>query len=218
VRISIRVIDSDPTLQRNELIERIGNGLVEEFDLAPEQVTLTGALVMYNNMLQSLFNSQIKTLGLVFAAIFVMLVLLFRKPLLAAIALVPSLLSAGAVLGLMGWIGLPLDLMTITIAAITVGIAVDDSIHYIHRFGEELPQDHNYIEAMKRSHGSIGRAMYYTSITIIAGFSILTLSNFVPTAYFGLLTGFSMAIALLCNLTVLPALLTTLKPAMPDHS
>lgn len=216
LRISIRVIDSDPTLQRNELIERISTGLVEKFNLAPEQITLTGALVLYNNMLQSLFNSQIKTLGLVFAAIFVMLVLLFRKPLLAAIALVPSLLSAGAVLGLMGWIGLPLDLMTITIAAITVGIAVDDSIHYIHRFGEELSQDQNYIEAMKRSHGSIGRAMYYTSITIIAGFSILTLSNFVPTAYFGLLTGFSMAIALLCNLTVLPALLTTVKPRLPE--
>jgi predicted RND superfamily exporter protein len=143
-----------------------------------------------------------------------MLIALFRKPLLAAIALVPSLISAAGVLGLMGWIGLPLDLMTITIAAITVGIAVDDSIHYIHRFSEELPQDQDYVAAMKRSHGSIGRAMYYTSITIIAGFSILTLSNFNPTVYFGVLTGAAMALALLCNLTVLPALLTTLKPKL----
>ncbi len=214
LRISIRVIDSDPSLQRNELIERIRQGLIENFDLKPEQVKMTGALVMYNNMLQSLFDSQIKTLGLVFLAIFVMLIALFRKPLLAAIALVPSLLSAAGVLGLMGWIGLPLDLMTITIAAITVGIAVDDSIHYIHRFSEELPQDQDYIAAMKRSHGSIGRAMYYTSITIIAGFSILTLSNFNPTVYFGVLTGAAMAMALLCNLTVLPALLTTLKPKL----
>ncbi len=218
LRISIRVIDSDPSLQRNELIERIQHGLIENFDLAPEQVKMTGALVMYNNMLQSLFDSQIKTLGLVFLAIFVMLIALFRKPLLAAIALVPSLISAAGVLGLMGWIGLPLDLMTITIAAITVGIAVDDSIHYIHRFSEELVQDQDYVAAMKRSHGSIGRAMYYTSITIIAGFSILTLSNFNPTVYFGLLTGAAMAMALLCNLTVLPALLTTLKPKLPDHS
>ena len=218
LRISIRVIDSDPTLQRNELIERIRHGLIENFDLNPEQVKMTGALVMYNNMLQSLFDSQIKTLGFVFLAIFVMLIALFRKPLLAAIALVPSLISAAGVLGLMGWIGLPLDLMTITIAAITVGIAVDDSIHYIHRFSEELPQDQDYAAAMKRSHGSIGRAMYYTSITIIAGFSILTLSNFNPTVYFGVLTGAAMAMALLCNLTVLPALLTTLKPKLPDHS
>lgn len=218
LRISIRVIDSDPTLQRNELIERIRHGLIENFDLKPEQVKMTGALVMYNNMLQSLFDSQIKTLGFVFLAIFLMLIALFRKPLLAAIALVPSLISAAGVLGLMGWIGLPLDLMTITIAAITVGIAVDDSIHYIHRFSEELPQDRDYVAAMKRSHGSIGRAMYYTSITIIAGFSILTLSNFNPTVYFGVLTGAAMAMALLCNLTVLPALLTTLKPNLPDHS
>lgn len=218
LRISIRVIDSDPSLQRNELIERIQHGLIENFDLAPEQVKMTGALVMYNNMLQSLFDSQIKTLGFVFLAIFVMLITLFRKPLLAAIALVPSLISAAGVLGVMGWIGLPLDLMTITIAAITVGIAVDDSIHYIHRFSEELPQDQDYVAAMKRSHGSIGRAMYYTSITIIAGFSILTLSNFNPTVYFGVLTGAAMAMALLCNLTVLPALLTTLKPKLPDHS
>jgi len=218
LRIFIRVIDSDPALQRNELINRIRTGLVENFDLTEDQVTLTGALVMYNNMLQSLFNSQIKTIGLVFAAIFIMLVGLFRKPLLAAIALIPSLLSAAAVLGLMGWAGLPLDLMTITIAAITVGIAVDDSIHYIHRFGEELPKDQDYIATMKRTHGSIGRAMYYTSITIIAGFSILTLSNFVPTAYFGLLTGFAMSMALLFNLTVLPALIATLKPTLPKHS
>jgi uncharacterized protein len=217
VRISIRVIDSDPALQRNELIERIGSGLIENFDLQPEQVRLTGALVMYNNMLQSLFQSQIRTLGFVFLAIFIMLVLLFRRPLLAAIALVPSIISAGGVLGLMGWIGLPLDLMTITIAAITVGIAVDDSIHYIHRFGEELPRDNDHVAAMKRSHGSIGRAMYYTSITIIAGFSILTLSNFNPTVYFGLLTGAAMAMALLCNLTVLPALLTSFKPRLPAH-
>jgi uncharacterized protein len=218
LRISIRVIDSDPSLQRNELIERIRHGLIENFDLKPEQVKMTGALVMYNNMLQSLFDSQIKTLGFVFLAIFLMLIALFRKPMLAAIALVPSLISAAGVLGLMGWIGLPLDLMTITIAAITVGIAVDDSIHYIHRFSEELPQDQDYVAAMKRSHGSIGRAMYYTSITIIAGFSILTLSNFNPTVYFGVLTGAAMAMALLCNLTVLPALLTTLKPKLPDHS
>jgi len=172
---------------------------------------------MYNNMLQSLFNSQIKTLGFVFAAIFTMLLLLFRRPMLAAVALAPSILSAAGVLGLMGWIGLPLDLMTITIAAITVGIAVDDSIHYIHRFGEELSKDQDHIGAMKRSHGSIGRAMYYTSVTIIAGFSILTLSNFNPTVYFGLLTGAAMGMALLCNLTVLPALLTTLKPRMPAN-
>ena len=212
VRISVRIIDSDPTLNRDALLAHIEQQLSEKFDLAPEQVHLTGAMVLYNNMLQSLFDSQIKTLGVVFLAIYAMLLVLLRNPGVATIAMAPSLVSATSVLGLMGWIGLPLDLMTITIAAITVGIAVDDSIHYVHRFREEFPKDRDYAAAMKRCHGSIGKAMYYTSVTIIAGFSILVLSNFNPTVYFGMLTGVAMGMALLCNLTLLPALLITVKP------
>ena len=215
VRIMARIIDSDPDLKRDELLKRVEAGLVENFDLAPDQVHLTGAMVLYNNLLQSLFDSQIKTMGLVFCAIFAMLVILIRSLPLALISMGPSLVSAGMVLGLMGWIGLPLDLMTITIAAITVGIAVDDTIHYVHRFREEFPHDQNYIGAMHRCHASIGKAMYYTSITIIVGFSILALSNFNPTVYFGLLTGLAMLMALLCNLTLLPALLVTFKPKIP---
>ncbi|MGB1221986.1 MAG: efflux RND transporter permease subunit, partial [Alcanivoracaceae bacterium] len=214
VRITVRMIDSDPNLKRDEFIHRVRTALQSEFGLAPEQVHLTGAMVLYNNMLQSLFDSQIKTLGLVFLAILVMLALLFRRLPVALIALGPSIVSASLVLGLMGWIGLPLDLMTITIAAITVGIAVDDTIHYVHRFREELPRDNDYVAAMLRCHGSIGKAMFYTSITIIAGFSILTLSSFNPTVYFGVLTGVAMAMALLCNLTLLPASLVFFKPKM----
>lgn len=218
LRISLRVVDSDPTLKRNEFLQEIEQGLIENFDLAPEQVTLTGALVLYNNMLQSLFNSQIKTLGLVFIALFLMLLVQFRSAIVALIALAPSLASALIVLGSMGWIGLPLDLMTITVAAISVGIAVDDSIHYVHRYAEELPRDNNAIAAMRRCHASTGRAMYFTSIAIMAGFSILTLSNFNPTIYFGLLTGSAMLIALLCNLTVLPSLLLAVKPKLHLHA
>lgn len=214
VRITVRVIDSDPELRRDEFIQRVRSKLEADFGLAPEQVHLTGAMVLYNNMLQSLFDSQIKTLGLVFMAILLMLAVLFRRPAVALIALGPSVVSASLVLGLMGWIGLPLDLMTITIAAITVGIAVDDTIHYVHRFREELPKDNDYVAAMLRCHGSIGKAMFYTSITIIAGFSILTLSSFNPTVYFGVLTGVAMAMALLCNLTLLPASLVFFKPKM----
>ena len=212
VRISVRIIDSDPDLNRDALLAEVERELTEKFGLAPEQVHLTGAMVLYNNMLQSLFDSQIKTLGVVFLAIYAMLLVLLRSPGIATIAMAPSLVSATSVLGLMGWIGLPLDLMTITIAAITVGIAVDDSIHYVHRFREEFPKDEDYSAAMKRCHGSIGKAMFYTSVTIIAGFSILVLSNFNPTVYFGLLTGVAMGMALLCNLTLLPALLITTKP------
>ena len=162
--------------------------------------------------LQSLYQSQILTLGFVFLAILGMFLLLFRSLKIALIGLTPNLLAAGAVLGLMGLAGIPLDIMTITIAAITVGIGVDDSIHYLHRFIAEFREHGNYHRAMQRSHAGIGSAMYYTSIVIAAGFSILVLSNFIPTIYFGLLTGFAMLFAMVANLTLLPLLLVWLQP------
>jgi len=146
--------------------------------------------------------------------ILLMFVVLFRNLKMALIAIIPNLVSATLVLGLMGWLKIPLDIMTITIAAICIGIAVDDTIHYVHRFSVEYQKDNDYWAAVKRSHGSIGKAMYYTSITITLGFSILALSNFIPTIYFGLLTGFSMIVAMLANLTLLPLLIVRFKPLL----
>ena len=116
------------------------------------------------------------------------------------------------VLGFIGWLSIPLDMMTITIASITVGIGVDDTLHYIYRFREEFPKDRDYIATMHRSHNSIGIAMYYTSVIIIVGFSVLALSNFMPSVYFGLLTGLAMLVALLSSQTLLPKLILILKP------
>jgi len=212
IRFAARVFESDPSLRRNALLKKIRIDLVKTLGLPDNQLHLSGMLVLYNNMLQSLYRSQILTIGVVFAAIMLMFIVLFRSIKLAIIAIIPNLISAGMVLGLMGWLNIPLDIMTITIAAITIGIAVDDTIHYIHRFLTEIPKDNNYIATMKRCHESIGRAMYYTSITVIIGFSILTLSSFMPTIYFGLLTGLAMTAALIANLTLLPVLLITLKP------
>jgi len=212
VRFTTRVFESDVSLRRNELLKKVRNHLVNNIGLSEDQFHLTGMVVLYNNMLQSLYRSQILTIGVVFLAIMFMFILLFRSITLAAIAIIPNLISAGVVLGIMGWMKIPLDIMTITIAAITIGIAVDNTIHYMHRFLTETHKDHDYIAAMKRSHASIGRAMYYTSITIIVGFSILALSSFIPTIYFGLLTGLAMTVALVANLTLLPTLLITLKP------
>ncbi len=207
LRFSIRVIDSDPQLKRNELLEEIRTELPQRFDLKPEQVKLTGMFVLYNNVLQSLFSSQIMTIGVVFLVIIGMFVMQFRSLRLALIAIIPNIVSAGAVLGLMGLLNIPLDIMTITIAAITIGIAVDDTIHYIHRYTEELHADDSPLAAVKRAHASVGRAMYYTSVTIITGFSILCLSNFNPTIYFGLFTGLAMLVAMFANLTLLALLL-----------
>jgi predicted RND superfamily exporter protein len=216
VRFSIRVRETDETLVRNELLGRIQNGLVERFGFAPEQVRVTGMLVLYNNMLQSLFQSQIMTLGLSMLATFVMFLVLFRSFKLALIGQVPTFIATFAVLGLMGWLEIPLDMMTITIAAISVGIGVDNTIYYMHRFRESFPDFGNYRATMHYCHGSIGKGIYYTNFTIIAGFSILVLSNFVPTVYFGLLTSLSMVLSLTGSLTLLPQLLITFKPLGPE--
>lgn len=215
LRFAIRVIDSDPDLKRDELIKRIRGDLVEELGLEKEQIHLSGMLVLYNNVLQSLFRSQILTLAVVFLSIGAMLLILFRNWKLAAIGVVPTMVAATLILGTMGWLGIPLDIMTITIAAITIGIGVDNSIHYIHRVKEELAVDGDYWAAVERSHGSVGRAIYYTSVTVTLGFSILVLSNFIPTIYFGLLTGMAMLVALIANLTLLPLLIVQFKPLGP---
>ena len=217
LRFSVRVKDSEKSLKRDALLKKIRHDLIDKLGLKEKNVHLAGLLVLYNNMLQSLFESQILTLGVVVMVLLAMFLLLFKSFKLALIALAPNLLAIGAVLGFMGWTHIPLDMMTITIAAISIGIAVDNTIHYIYRFRNEFKISRNYIKTMHYCHGSIGYAMYYTSVTIIIGFSILALSNFLPTIYFGLLTGLAMLIALLAALTLLPQLLIVFKPYGPER-
>ena len=207
IRISFRVFESYPELQRNALINKIKTDLVETLGLEASQVKLTGLLVLYNNVLQSLFRSQILTIGVVFLAIMAMFLVLFRSLKIAFVAILPSMLASGSVLGLMGWLSIPLDVMTITIAAICIGIGVDHSIHYIHRFRSEIKRQASARIAIEKSHASTGKAIYYTSVIIVVGFSILGLSNFIPTIYFGVFTAFAMLVSLVANLTLLPLLL-----------
>ena len=210
--ISVRVMETSKDLRRAEFLRQLRQELIDDVGLAPEQVQFTGMLVLYNNVLQSLFRSQILTLGVVFLAIMVMFWALFRSLSLALIALAPNILAAGLVLGVMGIVGIPLDIMTITIAAIVVGIGVDDCIHYVHRYMKEFQVDRNYRATMYRCHNSIGRAMYYTTVTVIVGFSMLTLSNFNPSIYFGLLTVLAMLAAVIGALLLLPKLILVFKP------
>ncbi len=212
IRFSIRVYESDKNLNRKELLHNIREKLISKHELQDEQIKLSGMVVLYNNMLQSLFQSQILTIGVVFMAILLMFAILFRSTYIAVLAIIPNMIAAAMVLGVMGSVGIPLDIMTITIAAICIGIAVDDTIHYVHRFQEEFAKDNDYWATIKRCHESIGRAMYYTTLTITLGFSILALSNFMPMIYFGVLTGFAMLIALLANMTLLPLFLVIFKP------
>ncbi len=211
-RISLRVIETTPELKRAELVKKIHDYAINQVGLKEEQVHFTGMLVLYNNMLESLFKSQIATIGVVFVSIMLMIVVLFRSFKIAIIAILPNILAASAVLGAMGLVGIPLDMMTTTIAAIVVGVGVDQAIQYFYRYREEFAIDKNYIAAMHRSHASIGRAMYYTSATIIVGFSILMLSQFIPSIYFGVLTAFAMFMAIIGSLTLLPKLILMMKP------
>lgn len=211
-RITMRIVDSNPNLRRNDLLNKINHEVRDIIKNKETTYKLSNLMVLYNNMLQSLFNSQVSTLGFTIIVLFIMFLILFRSIKVALIALISNIIPISSIFGIMGWLNIPLDVMTITIAAIAIGIGVDDTIHFIHRFEEEFRVDHNYINAMKRSHQSIGYAMYYTSLVIILGFSILVLSNLIPTIYFGLLTVITMISVLAADLLLLPKLLLMFKP------
>lgn len=216
-RLTLRVKETSKDLRRDVFLRDVRNHLVDDLGFEPERVQFTGMLVLYNNVLQSLFKSQILTLGTVFLAILIMFLVLFRSFWLALIALAPNMLAAGMVLGVMGLAGIPLDIMTITIAAIVLGIGVDNCIHYVHRYMKEFPKDRDYRATMYRCHGSIGRALYYTTVTVVVGFSMLTLSSFNPSIYFGLLTVLAMGAAVLGALLLLPRLIMVFKPLGPEE-
>ena len=214
-RLSVRVMETSEALRRDVYLKELREEILDTTGIEPERLHFTSLLVLYNNVLQSLFQSQIMTLGAVFVAIGLMFWVLFRSLSIALLALAPNILAAGLVLGLMGLAGIPLDIMTITIAAIVVGIGVDDCIHYLHRFRDEIAVDRDYRAAMLRSHGSIGRAMYYTTLTVVVGFAMLTLSNFTPSLYFGVLTVVAMIAAVAGALLLLPKLILMFRPFGP---
>ncbi len=212
VRFSVRIKDSQPNLRRNELIQQIRYDLVHKVGLQEDQFHLTSLLILYNNMLQSLYTSQISTFGATLGSLLVMFLLLFRSVKLALISMFPNVLSIAVVLGVMGWVKMPLDMMTITIASICMGMSVDNTIYYICRFREEFHVDGNYLAAMQRCQETTGHALYFASITDTIGFSILVFSNFIPSISFGVLTGVGLMIGMVSTLTLLPQLIIMLKP------
>ena len=211
-RINLRILDSKENLRRNDLINKINHDLENQLGLNRKEFKLAGVLILFNNLLQSLFKSQILTLGIVMVGITVMFLILFRNVTLSLIGVVPNFMAAFLILGIIGLLEIPLDMMTITIAAITIGIAVDNSIHYIYRFKEEFKRINNYNLTLEKCHNTVGVAILNTSITIVFGFSILVLSNFIPTIYFGIFTGIAMLLAMISVLTLLPKLILIVKP------
>ena len=208
LRFSLRIIDSDSELRRNEFLKELKAGLAKLTENDNVSIEVAGMMVLYNNMLQNLLSSQVDTFGLTVAILFVIFCFVFRSIKLATIAIVSNLIPLCTLFGVMGFFGIPLDVMSITIAAISIGIGVDDIIHYIHRFKEELLTK-DVFESIKAAHASIGYAMYYTSFTIFLGFSVMITSNFIPTIYFGLLTDLVMIFMLLGALIILPSLIAS---------
>ena len=211
-RISLRIIDSNPNLNRKELLIKIQNNLEEKLKLNKDEFKITGILVIFNNLLQSLFDSQIKTLGITFAGIFILLLILFKSLSWSIVAAIPNFTAALFILGSLGLFNIPLDMMTITIASISVGIAIDNSIHYIYRFREEFKINKNYKKTIEICHKSVGKAIVNASLTIVFGFSILIFSNFIPSIYFGIFTGLAMLTAMTLVLTLMPQLIAIIKP------
>ena len=211
VRLSARVIESYEGLNRKELISSVKYDLENKFNISEDKYKLTGISVIYNNLLQSLFGSLIGSIGIVFLSIFVMFLFLFKSIKLAFIGMLPNFLAAGAVIGTIGLTGIPLDVMTVTVAAVSIGMGVDNTIHYIFRFKKEFLESKDYLKSTKNTHATIGRALFYTSTTIVLGFLVLATSNFSPTVFFGIFTSLSMIMAIIGSLFLLPVLLTKLK-------
>lgn len=207
-RLNIWIKDLTPGLSRAQLLEDI-HATLADVGVDPADYTLSNMFVLYQDILQRLFTSQILTLGLVYVVLTLTFLIIFRSVTVAIAAVIPNVIATLAVLGSMGWFGIPLDLMTITIAAIAMGIAVDDTIHYIHRY-RELGGSLDHRNSVEQSHATVGTAILYTSILIISGFSLLAFSDFIPSVLFGLLTSFSIFIALLGVLAMLPILLRVL--------
>jgi predicted RND superfamily exporter protein len=217
IRVVARIKETTTGLNRNQLINDINNELIEKFNFSQEDFYFTGTFSLYNNLLQSLFESQIKSIASVFIIIFILFLFIFRSAAIALIAVLPNIIPSLVILGVMGLVNIPLDIMTITIAAIAIGIGIDNAIHYISRFENEVSKDGDYLSAMYRTHGSIGISMFYTAATVALGFLVLILSHFIPSIYFGIFMAIAMFSAVIVNLTLLPKLLITFKPKMNNR-
>lgn len=214
-RVTLRIKDSLKDLRRDALLKKMRSDLIA-MGLKPDQFRLTGPMVLYNNMLQSLYRSQIQTIGYTLLTLTAMLLVLFRSLKLSLIGIAPNLLSASIILGVLGLAKIPLDMMTITIVAIAMGVAVDSAIQYLYRFRHEFKIDSSYVNTMRRCNASVGNAIYYSQITIVIGYSFLMLSKFIPTILFGFLSALAMAVSLVASLTLLPALVILFKPFGPE--
>ena len=207
----VRMRDTNPDLKRNEFIRTLKRELPTQLGVRPDQISYSGPLILYNNMLQRLFGSQIATLGLVIAVLFGMFWCLFRSIKLAAIGIIPNALAVISILGFMGWFGISLDLMTITLAAIAMGIAVDDTIHFLSHYSKLIREGMGRVEALTEVLSGTGVALIVTTMILVSGFGLFIFAHLTPNMNFGILSSFVLFMALVCDLVVLPCIVLTVE-------
>ncbi len=208
-RISTRIADTTEGLNREAFINELRQNMAD-LGVSEEDYEFTNLFVLYQDILARLVDSQLKTIIIVYAAIAIVLLAVFKSLKVALICLVPNAIATALIMGLMGWAAIPLDLMTLTIAAVAMGISIDDTIHFTHRYLERIETGKG--EPIEDTFLSVGYALVYTTIVIAVGFSALMFSNFVPSVLFGLLTSVAMLLALATDLSVLPVLLKRFVP------
>jgi predicted RND superfamily exporter protein len=192
------------------LITEVRHYLTEHF---PDSIKarVTGPTVLVTNLVDTLLASQIESLALASGVVFCMVAVLFRSLRVGLLAMLPNLLPILFNLGLMGWVGIPLDTATAMISAVAIGIAVDDTVHILAGYQHELAGGATIPQALRRVYVVKGRAVVYTSLILCAAFGLVMVSNFLPTAHFGALSALTMISALVADLLFLPALLLTTK-------
>ena len=213
-RILVRMKETAPTLNRKAILGRLTAHLdsLKDKELKGVEARPTGVFLLYANMLDTYWPNTKKTFFLATAAIWLMLMLLFRSPIMAALVILPEVLPVFLVLGVMGFTGIALDMVTVIIASVALGIGIDAAIQYAVRFRRELEAANGDLElAIRRSHATIGRAILIATSIVFAGFAMLCFSQFVPTIYFGLFTGLAILMGLFASLTTLPASFLLLK-------
>ena len=212
LRIAVRIQDTTSGLDRESFLKQLKSDL-NKVGVEDSNYTLTSLFVLYQDILSRLINSQVMTLGIVYGALFLVLLAVFRRFGVALIAMIPNVLTTLGILGIIGWLGIPLDIMTITIAAIAMGIAVDDTIHFVHAYlrgTDESGNDNRAESGARAAFGHTSMAMTFTTLIITVGFSLFAFSDFLPSVYFGLLTAGAMFMAWLSDVTLLPAMLNML--------
>ena len=173
---------------------------------------ITGIVPLLMDMQGHLIESQIKTFTLAFILVFISIALLLKSARIGMMSMIPNLIPIAITLGVMGYVGINLDVATIMIASVAIGISVDDTIHFLYRFKEEFKKDRDHYLAIQRTLSGVGRALIFTTVVATCGFLVFCLSDFKAIQYFGLLTGITMVSAIIADLLILPSCILLFKP------